>query len=91
MQNETVKYKPGKGASLTTFLCRVLDDDFKDLLRKGMRLNRRLVTLEVTADRDAEMPSEPGVVYDLGDDGQGGKVIQLAGRRTARGQRKQRT
>ena len=77
LQNETVKYKPGKGASLTTFLSRVLEDDFKDLLRKGMRLNRRLATLDVTAVRDAELPSEPGVVYELGDDGQSGKVIHL--------------
>lgn len=77
LQNEKVKYKPSKGASLITFLRRVLEDDFKDLLRKGLRLNRRLATLEAAADRDPELLAEPGVVYDLGDDGQGGKVIQL--------------
>ena len=77
LQNEKVKYKPSKGASLITFLCRVLEDDFKDLLRKGMRLNRRLATLEAASDRDPELPAEPGVVYELGDDGQGGKVIEL--------------
>ncbi len=77
LQNEKVKYKPSKGASLITFLCRVLEDDFKDLLRKGMRLNRRLATLEAASDRDPELPAEPGVVYELGDDGQGVRSLNF--------------
>jgi DNA-directed RNA polymerase specialized sigma24 family protein len=77
LQYEKVKYKPGKGASLSTFLCKVLEDDFKDLLRKGRRLNRRLSTLDARAGRDPELPPEPGVVYDVNDGGHGAKVIDL--------------
>ena len=77
LEYERVKYKPGKGASLSTFLCRVLEDDFKDLLRKGKRLSRRLSTLDPGSDRELELPPERGVVYDLNDDGRGAKAIEL--------------
>ncbi|SRR6266568_590014 len=77
LQYEKVKYKPGKGASLSTFLCRVLEDDFKDLLRKGKRLNRRLSTLDSGSDREPELPPERGVVYDLSDDSRGARAIEL--------------
>lgn len=77
LQYEKVKYKPGKGASLSTFLCKVLEDDFKDLLRKGKRLNRRLSTIDSGSERESELPSERGVVYDLDDDGRGATAIEL--------------
>ena len=72
-----MKYKPGKGASLSTFLCKVLEDDFKDLLRKGKRLNRRLSTIDSGSERESELPSERGVAYDLDDDGRGATAIEL--------------
>lgn len=77
LRNEEVKFKPSKGASLTTFLCRVLEADFKDLLRKGVRLNRRLVTLDESAVLDPECTPERGVLHDLDDGGQEASRIQL--------------
>ncbi len=74
LKYERVKYKPSKGASLSTFLCKVLERDFIDLLRKGIRLDRSLETL---ADRDPELPREPGVVYDVNDDGKSAKMVEL--------------
>ena len=77
LENESVKFKPSKGASLTTFLCRVLEDDFKDLLRKGKRHNLRLKTLDPTSPRDPDLPAERDVVRDRGDEGLKGKLIHL--------------
>jgi hypothetical protein len=77
LRYEKVKYKPGKGASLSTFLCRVLEDDFKDLLRKGNRLDQRLSTLDPIADRDPGLPRERGVVYERNDDGSGAALVEL--------------
>jgi DNA-directed RNA polymerase specialized sigma24 family protein len=77
IQYETVKYKPSKGATLLTFLYRVLEDDFKDLLRKGVRLNRRLTTLDTTAEQDPELPAHQEIISDVNDDGRDGKLIHL--------------
>jgi DNA-directed RNA polymerase specialized sigma24 family protein len=89
LKNERVKYKATKGASLSTFLSLVLERDFKDLLRKGKRLHRRLDTLGSQADRDGEGPSERGLVYDIQDDGKAAKIIELraAALQAADGQR----
>ena len=75
LQYKTVRYKASKGASLSTFLCIVLEADFKDLLRKGGRLNRRLETLDSNVETDS--PQERGVVFDVSDDGNGAKAIDL--------------
>jgi DNA-directed RNA polymerase specialized sigma24 family protein len=77
LEYNTVKYKPAKGASLSTFLCRVLEDDFKDLLRKGKRLDKRLQTLDPTAVQDPELESDHGLVRGLDDDGEGARLIEL--------------
>ena len=77
LEYERVKYKPNKGASLVTFLSRVLEDDFKDLLKKGVRLDNRLVTLDLTAERRPDVPAEPRVVPDVGDGGQTRVIIEL--------------
>jgi DNA-directed RNA polymerase specialized sigma24 family protein len=74
LQNERVKYKPGKGASLSTFLCKVLERDFIDLLRKGIRLDRRLDAIE---DLKPESPREPGIVYDVNDGGKSARRVEL--------------
>ncbi|HYW38279.1 MAG TPA: hypothetical protein VE957_09215 [Terriglobales bacterium] len=74
LKYERVKYKPDKGASLSTFLCNVLERDFIDLLRKGIRLDRSLETL---ADRHPELSREPGVVYDVNDDGKSAEMVEL--------------
>lgn len=76
LQGDKVKYKSEKGASLTTFLVRVLEDDFKDLLRKGMRLARRLEPLDVRS-QDQDLSPKRGVERDLGDEAQGAKLIYL--------------
>ena len=75
LKYEKVRYKAGKGASLSTFLCIVLEADFKDLLRKGGRLNRRLETLDSSVEPDS--PQARGVVFDVSDDGDGAKAIDL--------------
>jgi DNA-directed RNA polymerase specialized sigma24 family protein len=77
LENETVKFKPSKGANLTTFLCHVLEDDFKDLLRKGMRLDVRLRTLDAGSEFDEELGAEPGVIRDIGDGCKDANIIQL--------------
>jgi len=74
LKNDRVKYKPGKGASLSTFLCKVLERDFIDLLRKGIRLDRRLDAIE---DLKPESPRELGVVYDVNDGGKSAKRLEL--------------
>ena len=74
LKNERVKYKPGKGASLSTFLCKVLERDFIDLLRKGMRLDRRLDAIEEVKPGSSR---EPGVVYDVNDGGKNAKRVEL--------------
>jgi len=89
LENERVKYKPGKGASLSTFLCLVLERDFKDLLRKGFRLNSRLDSIDTLAERDSDGAHETGLVYDVPDDGKGARIVELraAALRAANGQR----
>lgn len=77
LENNTVKFKPSKGANLTTFLCHVLEDDFKDLLRKGMRLNLRLTTLDPRSEWDEEWGAEAGVIRDMGDKSADANIIQL--------------
>jgi DNA-directed RNA polymerase specialized sigma24 family protein len=77
LENTTVKFKPSKGANLTTFLCHVLEDDFKDLLRKGMRLGVRLRTLDTQSEFDEELGAEPGVIRDIGDGCENANIIQL--------------
>jgi len=77
LKNERVKYKPSKGASLSTFLSLVLERDFKDLLRKGSRLHQRLDTLGSSAGREDDGPREQGIVYDLPDGGEGAKIVEL--------------
>jgi DNA-directed RNA polymerase specialized sigma24 family protein len=75
LQYDTVKYKSSKGASLTTFLCLVLERDFKDLLRKGFRLARCVEALDPQVERDA--PEALGVLSDVSDDGDGATAITL--------------
>lgn len=75
LEYDKVRYKSGKGASLSTFLCLVLEADFKDLLRKGSRLNKRLETLDPTVEPDS--PEESGVVSDLSDHGDGARAVDL--------------
>lgn len=77
LENKTVSFKPSKGASLSTFLRHVLEDDFKDLLRKGMRLNLRLITLDPHSEWDDESGAEPGVIRDIGDESADANIIQL--------------
>jgi DNA-directed RNA polymerase specialized sigma24 family protein len=77
LENESVKFKPSKGASLTTFLSQVLERRFIGLLRQGGRHNSRLKTLDGTSKPDSEFSTEPGVIRDIGDGGQVGKVIHL--------------
>lgn len=77
LQYDKVKYKPGKGASVSTFLCKVLEDDFKDLLRKGKRLDRRLETLDPMAVRDTELEPDHGLVRGDDDEGEGARLIEL--------------
>lgn len=75
LKNERVKYKSGKGASLSTFLCKVLERDFIDLLRKGFRLDRSLDAIEHLK---PESPRRgPGLVYDVSDDGESAKRAEL--------------
>jgi hypothetical protein len=77
LQYESVKYKPGQGASLTTFLCLVLERDFQDLLRKGFRLARCVETLDPHVAPDA--PESVGVLPDVSDQGDGAAAIDLRG------------
>ena len=77
LENKAVKFKPTKGASLTTFLCHVLESDFKDLLRKGMRLGLRLSTLDANSEFDEESAHDPGVVRDVGDGCESASIVQL--------------
>jgi DNA-directed RNA polymerase specialized sigma24 family protein len=77
LQYQRVKYKPEKGASLVTFLLQVLERDFIDLVRKGMRLDKRLVAVDTTEDRDLDLPRHPGVVTDVADHGDAGRIMEL--------------
>ena len=78
LEYQRVKYKPEKRASLVTFLLQVLERDFKDLVRKGMRLDKRLVAVNATEDRDPDLPGHPGgVVTDVDDHGDAGRIMEL--------------
>ncbi len=77
LEYERVKYKPEKGASLVTFLVQVLERDFKDLLRKGMRLDNRLAAVDVDKEHDLDLPRSHRVVTDVGDDGHGSRIMEL--------------
>jgi DNA-directed RNA polymerase specialized sigma24 family protein len=77
LENQSVKFKPSKGANLTTFLCHVLEDDFKDLIRKGMRLDVRLRTLDPSSEWDEESGAEPGVIRDIGDESAEANIVEL--------------
>jgi len=77
LEDKTVKYRPSRGANLITFLSHVLENDFVDLIRKGTRLEQRLVTLDSTATSHTEESPEPTVVTDLPDGNAGARRIEL--------------
>src|SRR5207245_967092 len=55
LRDETVKFRP-RGASAVTFLSRVLENDFKDLLRKGSHRKKVLRALDPAPDGDTDDP-----------------------------------
>lgn len=76
LEDERVKFRPGR-ASAVTFLSRVLENDFKDLLRKGFRLLRKTQVLDAAAEDGADDPRYAGVVSDVSDCDAGATRVQL--------------
>ena len=75
LRYDKVKYKPSKGASLSTFLTHVLEADFLDLLRKGRRLTKRLERIAPAEHTDAD--EERVEASDCSDRGHGAEAMDL--------------
>ena len=76
LRDETVKFRPG-GASAVTFLCRVLENDFKDLLRKGFHRKKVLRALDPAADGETDDPQYAGALSDVSDSDAGARRVEL--------------
>jgi len=76
LKDEKVKFRPGR-ASAVTFLRRVLDNDFKDLLRKGRHRLSVMEVVDPTADPEKEDLRYAGVVPDVGDCNRGARRVEL--------------
>lgn len=76
LRNETVKFRPG-GASAVTFLRHVLENDFKDLLRKGFHRLAVTQVIDPAADPESDEPKYAGVIPGVGDSFVGARHVEL--------------
>lgn len=76
LKDEKVKFRPGR-ASAITFLRHVLENDFKDLLRKGRHRLSVMEVIDTAADPEKEDPRYAGVLPDVGDCDRGARRVEL--------------
>jgi DNA-directed RNA polymerase specialized sigma24 family protein len=76
LKDEKVKFRPGR-ASAITFLRHVLDNDFKDLLRKGRHRLSVMVVVDAAADPEKQDPRYAGVLPDVGDSDRCARRVEL--------------
>jgi DNA-directed RNA polymerase specialized sigma24 family protein len=76
LRGEKVKFRPG-GASVVTFLSHVLENDFKDLLRKGTHRLKVTQVLDPAAEKEKDNPQHAQIVSDVGDCEAGAKRVEI--------------